>query len=379
MLAFLGGWGRVGGMSATNEMSDVDRALVGINAKTHFLGPDLPGLRRVTASRRRLKGAEGEGHCYHVMSRLTGDVPMWDALEKEALAKLLWKMAAFCGLEVMTYCVMGNHFHALVHVPNREKWCERFAGENGEEAFFEHLRTLYTKGYVDGLRRQIEALRGKGMADEAALVLDAFMRRFCDVSVWTKEVKERFSKWLNKRRDRRGTLWMERFKSVLVQDGEALATMALYIDLNPVRARLDKGSRPTTGGVDTGRRRQVRRRSKPACAWRWESRRTLWPKAGQTYRTWLFTAGAECGGGRPTGAARCGRRRGGIGDGCEGEIVRAACAGLRLRRLSDGIALGSRDWVEEMYASHRDWFGKKRKSGARPLAGQSQSLFTLRS
>jgi hypothetical protein len=27
---------------------------------------------------------------------------------------------------------------------------------------------------------------------------------------------------------------MERFKSVLVKDGEALRTMALYIDLNPV-------------------------------------------------------------------------------------------------------------------------------------------------
>ena len=33
---------------------------------------------------------------------------------------------------------------------------------------------------------------------------------------------------------------MERFKSVLVEDGEALRTMALYIDLNPVRAGLVK-------------------------------------------------------------------------------------------------------------------------------------------
>ena len=29
---------------------------------------------------------------------------------------------------------------------------------------------------------------------------------------------------------RRGTLWMDRFKSVLVEDGEALRTMALCID-----------------------------------------------------------------------------------------------------------------------------------------------------
>ena len=34
----------------------------------------------------------------------------------------------------------------------------------------------------------------------------------------------------------KGTLWEERFKSVLVEDGHAARTMAAYIDLNPVRA-----------------------------------------------------------------------------------------------------------------------------------------------
>ena len=97
-------------------------AMVGILAKTHFIGADLPGLRRPGSGHRRIKGQKGEGHCFHVMSRLTGDVPMWDALEKEAMVKLLWKMSAFCGVEVLTYCVMGNHFHALVRVPDRDQW-----------------------------------------------------------------------------------------------------------------------------------------------------------------------------------------------------------------------------------------------------------------
>ena len=96
--------------------------MVGILAKTHFIGAELPGLRRPGSGQRRIKGQKGEGHCFHVMSRLTGDVPMWDALEKEAMVKLLWKMSAFCGVELLTYCVMGNHFHALVRVPDREQW-----------------------------------------------------------------------------------------------------------------------------------------------------------------------------------------------------------------------------------------------------------------
>ena len=53
-----------------------------------------------------------------------------------------------------------------------------------------------------------------------------------------KELKERFSRWYNKHYSRRGTLWMDRFKSVAVENGVALRTMAAYIDLNPVRAGL---------------------------------------------------------------------------------------------------------------------------------------------
>ena len=52
-----------------------------------------------------------------------------------------------------------------------------------------------------------------------------------------KELKHRFTKWFNKQTNRFGTLWAERFKSVLVEDSvEAVSAVAMYIDLNPVRA-----------------------------------------------------------------------------------------------------------------------------------------------
>jgi putative transposase len=51
-----------------------------------------------------------------------------DDVEKEALRRLLWKMSEFCGVRLVTYCIMGNHFHALVEVPKREIWLERLPG-----------------------------------------------------------------------------------------------------------------------------------------------------------------------------------------------------------------------------------------------------------
>ncbi len=58
-----------------------------------------------------------------------------------------------------------------------------------------------------------------------------------DVSEFMKTIKQRFSVWFNRTHKRYGTLWADRFKSVLVEgSGNPLQTMAAYIDLNPVRA-----------------------------------------------------------------------------------------------------------------------------------------------
>ena len=61
-----------------------------------------------------------------------------------------------------------------------------------------------------------------------------------DLSEFMKTLKQRFSIWYNRHHGGRlGTLWMDRFKSVLVQgEGNPLQTIAAYIDLNPVRAGL---------------------------------------------------------------------------------------------------------------------------------------------
>jgi hypothetical protein len=75
--------------------------------------------------------------------------------------------------------------------------------------------------------------------DEADVIRRKLLARMSDVSEFMKAVKQRFSVWYNRSHKRYGTLWAERFKSVLVEgEGNPLQTMAAYIDLNPVRAGL---------------------------------------------------------------------------------------------------------------------------------------------
>jgi len=94
--------------------------------------------------------------------------------------------------------------HLLAEVPQRDIWLQRFDGPQGEEKLLEHLRTLYSRTYVSLLRDELSDLRQRGLETLAQQKLEAIKRRFCDLSLFVKEVKERFSRWFNKRRGQEG-------------------------------------------------------------------------------------------------------------------------------------------------------------------------------
>jgi len=179
--------------------------------------------------------------CFHTMSRIAGGELLFGDVEKEAFRKIMRRMERFSGLEVLTYAVMGNHFHLLLRVPERARFLRKF--EKGtraerEKRLFEHLKLLYSKAYLKQLKAELEFMKEHKMKELYEKTIQGYLDRLCSLEHFMKELKERFSRWFNKRHGRRGTLWQERYRSVLVEDGEALRTMAAYIDLNPVRAGL---------------------------------------------------------------------------------------------------------------------------------------------
>ncbi|MBX3732949.1 MAG: transposase [Verrucomicrobiae bacterium] len=64
-------------------------------------------------ARMKVKAEEGRVGVYHCISRVVGGQRLLDDLCKEKLAEILLKLARFCGIEIITYCMMGNHFHLL--------------------------------------------------------------------------------------------------------------------------------------------------------------------------------------------------------------------------------------------------------------------------
>ena len=57
---------------------------------------------------------------YHCVSRVVDRRIVFHADEKEVFRSILRKLETFTGVRVVTYCLMGNHFHLLLEVPERE-------------------------------------------------------------------------------------------------------------------------------------------------------------------------------------------------------------------------------------------------------------------
>ena len=283
--------------------------------------------------------------------------------EKERFRRLMRLVEEFCCVRILTYSLMTNHFHILVEVPRRR--------EVSDEELVEKLKLLYNREFVGSVADNLKQCREDGEDESAEKLKNRFIYRMFDLSEFIKTLKQRYTQSYNNRNDRKGTLWEERFKSVMIEGTEhALSTMAAYVDLNAVRAGMVEDPKDYRycgyGEAVAGGKRareglgEVMMSLGQAAEWR---------KASRGYRKYLYVSGGEKGIDADGRAIREGfsvekvekvlaegGRLGGV------DLLRC-----RVRYLSDGVALGSRDFVDGVFRKYRKSFGEKRKSGARAM------------
>ena len=336
---------------------------------------------------RRIIVAPGEGRgYYHCISRVVDRRIVFHASEKEVFRSILRKLERFLGVRVVTYCLMGNHFHLLLEVPDKETMPKL-----DSEALLELLPLLYGDVVVEQVARELEAARSSGNLGWERRVLDRYERRRFDLSVFLKELKQRVSIFYNRRNGRVGTLWESRFKSVLLEGGEeTLRTVAAYIDLNPVRAGLverpedyrwsgygeacgaGKGAEKARAGLRSITQEGLENPATP----NGEEKGNLpdWVEVQGRYRLLLYADGREQ---KPDGVKGEGGRAGIASEECDrvaeagGAVPLPEALRRKVRYFSDGAVIGSAAFVNGVFAKLKSEgrTGPKRTSGARRMRG----------
>ncbi len=330
---------------------------------------------------------------YHCISRVVDRRFVFGDDEREYFRMFMRMQENFSGCRMLSYCIMSNHFHLLLEVPP-------IAEEGISDAeLLKRLSATSTEASVAVVAKELAQARAEGRDEWAAEIHARFTYRMHNLSEFMKTLLQRFTRWFNRTHQRSGTLWEERYKSVIVESGVAARTMAAYIDLNPVRAGMVADPADyrwssygeAVGGGPKGNGKKSREGLVRACMSHhgagFEAEK--WKEVSRIYRRTLGLA-LE----RKNGRAEVekGVLRPPMN---EAEALEAADNGtvlpdlkmavmlrFRVRYFTDGAVIGSKNFVNEAFTATRERFTEKRKDGARRMKGNGKAaagvLWTVR-
>ncbi len=315
--------------------------------------------RTVRTARIKVNAEQGEA-AYHCMSKTVNGERLFDDTGKEVLRRHLWLVAEFCGVQVLTFAILGNHFHILVRVPRKvaipdSELLRRFALLHSKPTRYQTLR-------LDVIKKALSA--DSSSDTEEARLAGAWRKRqlalMGDVSAFMRLLKQRFAIWFNKTHHRFGPLWCDRFKSVLLEGKpRLLETMAAYIDLNPVRAGLvaDPKDYRFCGYAEAVGGGGAARLGLQSIAG------GDWSTAQADYRQFLFGSGVDAREGRasitPEALAQVVKQ--------QGKLPLAVILRCRIRYFNDGAVLGCRAFVEHHLAGCRSRSHGRERAAPRSL------------
>jgi hypothetical protein len=290
---------------------------------------------------------------------------------------------------------------------------------NGHEWLLERLDGLTVKYPVaKNVRQKILKYLKEGAEELVQAVVEGYKALMWDISPFMKLLKQRFTQIFNQLKNRNGTLWESRFHSTLVEGtGNALASVAAYIELNPVRAKMVADPADykwsSYGMASAGDTMAMQGIRKVVAGFQGVTDESLTLEEGlKAYRGLLIGTSADDASAwndaqKPefqtsaTTAEQSGPQVGRI-ETVAGGVQRVPLGPtkaeilarvlddetvslpdyvqIRVRYFTDGGVLGSKDYVEQIFRELRDRFGPKRTVVGTPVRGLDAKFgfFSLR-
>jgi REP element-mobilizing transposase RayT len=334
----------------------------------------------LSAYQRRLT-TPGVDACYLLTTRFCSNSPLFGPEEMRVFRKQLEQTLGFCGIRLLNFVLLEDHFHLLVRVPrqngrdeiSREELLQRISCLYGDDYAALLGEALLGSSSVPAqehfghiwLQRGVKLISAAESAEAwAARELERLRGMMHDVSMFMKLLKQRFSIYFNSTHGRYGTLWGDPYRSLLVEENStSLLAASAYIDLNAVRrgivaepteyAFCGAGEAQRGAGIARDGLRWMVELDANAPSNELES----WGVVAQRYHRLIWEE-------RVDGAPR--DHRPGM----------AAFFGEKHNLFLRGTALGALGFVQRLYHENRAFFGLGSRCGAASLAWGSPGMLT---
>lgn len=140
-------------------------------------------------------------------------------------------LASVFSIDIAAYAIMSNHYHLVLRV-NRDMALSR----SMDEVIDRWYRLYHGNPLVDLYRRgEVDDKARLQRVEEFARV---WRERLYDISWFMRNLNESIAREANKEDSCTGRYWEGRYKSQALLDETALLSCMMYVDLNPIRAKM---------------------------------------------------------------------------------------------------------------------------------------------
>jgi putative transposase len=296
---------------------------------------------------------------FHVISRITGQDRLLGPNDKEYFLQLLERFASGFFVQIHSFAILDNHFHILLTGLNLD------AQQASKKELLQRYQRLYPK--------EFEPPPGSYRPDGTLVPdedngIERLRERLGSVSRFVQELKQTYSRWYNKNNNRKGYLWSDRFKGVIVQKGEAQLLCSAYIDLNAVRANI-VGKPEDYRWCSLGLRVRAPKRARKLLTWFPVSHEDAWEniglvktfhsmKAMEWYRVFVYQSGGK----KLENEDKVIIPDQLVSDVADfhGKLGIGEKLQYRLRNLSEGIAIGNYSFIAEIQKKYARKFIRPR-------------------
>ena len=174
------------------------------------------------------------GTVHHLTSRIAHRVYFLKEEERNDFQELMLRIAHFCGLRLLGWCIMENHFHILVYLPHPETL--------PQDEVISRYRSLSGVMGRDDLACDFDRWARQG--ETGTRLIDETVRRLRNrmysIAWFMKLVKQWFTEGYNSRNSHKGTMWEATYHDRVIFniDSQETRDCLCYIHLNPIRAAI---------------------------------------------------------------------------------------------------------------------------------------------